>query len=37
MSGTMPSKEYVSEVWNVSKIDEVEEVRVERDYASEYH
>ncbi len=35
MSGTMPSADYVSKVWGLER--EMEEIRVERDYAEDYY
>ena len=35
MSGTMPDADYVSRVWGLER--EIEEIRVERDYAQDYY
>lgn len=35
MSGTMPSADYVGRVWGLKR--EIEEIRVERDYAEDYY
>jgi DNA excision repair protein ERCC-2 len=35
MSGTMPGADYVSKVWGLTR--EIEEIRVERDYAGDYY